>query len=132
MIPFWVSGSSWGIYELNQRSVPQSPVKFFGGAESPIFAELRKCKFLKKKLDFLGYWISGVGLKMDFRKVWDVVAWETPKIRCQLQNFLGFANFYWGFLSNFVKIALPLTDLFKTKRKWPEGTKPSSQLDWTP
>lgn len=40
-----------------------------------------------------------------------VVEWPEPSNRCQLQRFLGFANFYRHFIQDYSKIALPLTHL---------------------
>ena len=43
------------------------------------------------------------------------MAWEHPRTRRQLQSFLGFANFYCQFIHQFAEIAVPLTELLKTK-----------------
>lgn len=50
---------------------------------------------------------------MDPNKVSTV--WQVPATRKQLQSFLGFANFYRQFIPVFTQIALPLTDLLRTK-----------------
>ncbi|XP_054825903.1 uncharacterized protein LOC129323394 [Eublepharis macularius] len=94
--------------------------------------KLSKCEFHKKELDYLGYRISEQGLKMDPAKVKAVEDWQAPTTRKQLQSFLGFANFYRQFIERFTQIALPLTDLLKTKGKGEQATKPMAKLRWGP
>lgn len=67
---------------------------------------------------------------MDPQKVQAVLDWQAPKTRKQLQSFLGFANFYWQFIPSFARVALPLTELLKTK---PSLAKPKSgqPVAWT-
>ena len=40
---------------------------------------------------------------------------STPKTIKEVLSFLGFANFYRRFIEEFSKLALPLTELTKTK-----------------
>ncbi|XP_054845633.1 uncharacterized protein LOC129336531 [Eublepharis macularius] len=94
--------------------------------------KLSKCEFHKEELDYLGYRISGQGLKMDPAKIKAVQDWQAPSTRKQLQSFLGFANFYRLFIEGFAQIALPLTDLLKTKGKGGQATKPLAKLRWGP
>ncbi len=42
----------------------------------------------------------------------------TPDSRRAVQRFLGFANFYRRFIRNFSQVALPLTDLTSTKKRF--------------
>ena len=44
--------------------------------------------------------------------------WPTPKAVKNIQEFLGFANFYRRFIENFAKVAQPLTALTKGKTPW--------------
>lgn len=48
----------------------------------------------------------------------------------QLQSFLGFTNFYRQFIPAFAQIALPITNLPKTKRGG-DKPKPGQPLKWT-
>ena len=50
---------------------------------------------------------------MDPKKVDRVLKWPTPTKVKQVQAFLGFANFYQGFIKDFLKVAKPLTNLIK-------------------
>jgi hypothetical protein len=45
-------------------------------------------------MEFLGYIIFGDGIHMDPSKVQTIVDWVTPTRVCDVQCFLGFANFY--------------------------------------
>jgi len=51
-------------------------------------------------------------------KVKAVADWLTPDSRRAVQRFLGFANFYRRFILNFSQVALPLTDLTSTKKRF--------------
>ena len=48
---------------------------------------------------------------MDPHKVKAIQEWPTPKMKRELQQFLGFINFYRRFIKGFAKIAKPLTKL---------------------
>ena len=50
---------------------------------------------------------------MSPKKVQAVKEWPVPKKVKQVQEFLGFANFYRRFIDNFADIARPLTELTK-------------------
>lgn len=68
-------------------------------------------------------------VEIDSEKVQVVLEWGTPRTQKQLQNFLGFTNFYRQFIPSFAQIMLPITNLLKTKR---EGKlKLTQPLKWT-
>ena len=69
-------------------------------------------------MEFLGYIISEDGIIMSTEKVQAVKDWPTPKTVKNIQEFLGFANFYKRFIENFAKIAQPLIELTKGKTPW--------------
>ncbi|XP_015746621.1 uncharacterized protein LOC107326661 [Python bivittatus] len=96
-----------------------------------LYTKLSKCEFRQEQLDYLGYRISSRGVEMDPAKVKDVLGWEAPRTWRQLQSFLEFANFYRQFIPNFAQVALPLTDLLKTRGS-SKTPKPSTPLAWTP
>ena len=51
---------------------------------------------------------------MKDKRIEEVKNWPKPKSVCDIQVFLGFANFYWRFMQGFNKIAKPLTLMLKT------------------
>lgn len=84
--------------------------------ENKLFVKAEKCVFHAQSVSFLGSVISANGISMDPAKVRAVVEWPVPDSRTALQRFLGFANFYRRFISNFSQIATPLTALTSSKR----------------
>lgn len=59
---------------------------------------------------------------MDPSKVKAVIDWPCPATRQELKRFLGFANFYRRFVSNYSYVAAPLTAL----------TSPMVPFSWNP
>lgn len=78
-------------------------------------------KFHVPKVIFLGYIIRSRRVKADSEKIQAVVEWSRPTTLKQLQQFLGFANFYRRFLKNYSRVEAPLTRLIST----------SAQFIWT-
>src|SRR5690606_17348029 len=81
--------------------------------DAQLQAKLSKCEFHKTEVEFLGFIISTEGIKMDPKKVNDVLDWKTPQNVHDIQVFLGFANFYRRFIKNFSKVVAPITRLLK-------------------
>lgn len=78
-------------------------------------------KFHVPKVIFLGYIIGSRRVKADSEKIQAVVEWSRPTTLKQLQQFLGFANFYRRFIKNYSRVEAPLTRLIST----------SAQFIWT-
>ena len=70
-----------------------------------------KCFFDKREIDFLGLIIGQNTIRMDPAKVEAIRNWPTLKTKREVQQFLGFVNFYQRFVQSFAKIAKPLTKL---------------------
>ncbi|QRW23397.1 Retrotransposable element Tf2 protein [Rhizoctonia solani] len=77
-----------------------------------------KCHFHVKKIDYLGFIISEFGIEVDQSKVTDALNWSTPKNVKNIQEFLGFVNFYRRFIPNFGNMARPLYNLLKKDSQW--------------
>ncbi len=86
--------------------------------ENRLFAKVEKCQFHARSVPFLGFILSPDGIRMDPTKVKAVADWPTPDSHRAVQRFLGFANFYRRFIQNFSQVALPLTDLTSTKKRF--------------
>ena len=78
----------------------------------------KKSQWHSSKVEFLGYIISKDGITMNTEKVQAVKDWPTLKTVNNIQEFLGFANFYRRFIENFAKVAQPLIELTKGKTPW--------------
>ncbi|CAI7781013.1 unnamed protein product [Closterium sp. NIES-53] len=84
------------------------------------YVKLSKSKFALKKVQFLGHMVSAQGVHVDPKKIEAVRTWKTPENVKELQQFLGFANYYNRLVPNYAKIAAPLTNLLKknTPYQW--------------
>ena len=55
---------------------------------------------------------------MSDNKVKDILVWNAPRSVHEVQQFLGFANFYRGFIRSYSAICAPLTQLTKKGQIW--------------
>ena len=111
----------------------------------------RKCKVFKRKVRFLGRVVSGEGYTMDPADVAPVQALKerVPTMVGDLRKMLGFLSYYRAYISNFSKIAKPLSQLLsaspgKTPLEQPENKRkvvtiknkgnlpPNTPIHWTP
>ncbi|RDB19712.1 Transposon Tf2-9 polyprotein [Hypsizygus marmoreus] len=84
-----------------------------------LFLKPEKCEWEKMRVEYLGVIVSENGVEMDPAKVEAVHAWPEPTDKHDLQQFLGFANYYQRFISHFSEIAAPLHRLTgNTPWKW--------------
>ena len=63
-----------------------------------LFANFKKCQFLKDKVRFLGYVVSVHGVQIEDERIKAVKNWPEPKSVHDIQVFLSFANFDWRFI----------------------------------
>ena len=71
-----------------------------------LFANLKKCRFYKDEVRFLGYIVSSQGIRMEDERIEVVKNW--PELK-SVRNIQGFANFYRRFIQGFDRVAAPLT-----------------------
>ncbi|KAG2228352.1 hypothetical protein INT45_011144 [Circinella minor] len=55
---------------------------------------LKKCQFLQKQVNYLGFVIMGNGIKPDPKKTAAIAKWEVPQYTKEVQKFLGFCAFH--------------------------------------
>lgn len=72
-----------------------------------------KCEFLRKEVSYLGHIITDQGVKPNPDKIEAVERFPTPKTPKDIKSFLGFVSYYRRFISDFSKLAKPLTNLLK-------------------
>lgn len=74
--------------------------------------DIDKCEFSVTRTKYLGFIIdTEQGLAMDPDKMRAILEWEYPTTVKGVRGFLGFANFYRGFIKDFSEIVTPLTKL---------------------
>lgn len=83
-----------------------------------------KCSFEQIEVEMVGFHADGTHVRMDPHKTTAIQEWKAPTSIKQVQEFLGFANFYRRFIKGFSKIGRPLFDLLK-------GEKGKQRFQWT-
>ena len=78
-----------------------------------LYVKVEKCKFHSKLVEYLGYIFSSSSLTMSNNKVKIIQDWPEPKKVKNIQSFLGFANFYYWFIFNYLGSIIPLTYLIQ-------------------
>jgi hypothetical protein len=81
-----------------------------------LYGKQGKCDFAKSEVEYLSHVIGGGTVRVDPKKIMAVQDWRTPKTVRDIQSFLGFANYYRGFVKDYAKIATPMTRLVKKMR----------------
>ena len=79
--------------------------------KNELCAKLKKCEFWPEKIAFLGHIASKKGVLVDPTKIKVVTNWPTPKNATEMRNFLWLAGYHRRFVQDFLKIAMPLTNL---------------------
>lgn len=80
--------------------------------------KLSKCNFFFDKIDFLGFEVSGNGIRPGSRKTEAVSKFPVPKTQHEIRQFIGLASFFRRFVKDFAVIARPLTDLLRKNSVW--------------
>lgn len=83
-----------------------------------LYCAPEKCEFSVDKTEFLGFIIGKDGVQMAMDKVNSVLSWPEPTRLREVQQFLGFANFYRRFISGYSRIIQPLTKLLKKDARY--------------
>ena len=80
--------------------------------ENRLFLKPEKCKFKKDHIDYLGVVVSANGVAMDPEKVKAIKDWPIPRKLVEVQEFIGFLNFYWMLRFHLMLTILGQTPLF--------------------
>src|SRR5258708_14247690 len=91
--------------------------------EAGLYANPKKCNFHMDTVEYLGFILTPTGLHMDLVKVAVIQNWLEPWNVCEVQSFLGFANFYCHFIADYSQMTLPLMNLCKKATPWNFGKR---------
>ena len=94
-----------------------------------LFANLKKCRFHKDKVCFLGYIILAQGVKMEDKQIEVLKNWPELTSIKDIQVFINFVNFYWRFIRDFSRIAVLLTSMLKTTGSFEESAPRAFRAD---
>ena len=78
---------------------------------SNLVLNFEKCHFMVKQGIVLGHVVSNTGISVDPAKVDVISSLPYPSSVRKVCSFLGHAGFYWRFIKDFSKVALPLSRL---------------------
>jgi len=102
--------------EEHRRIVEKVLAKF---DQNQLFKNPDKCTFEATEIEYLGLIVSKDQVQMDPVKVQAVREWPVPRNKKEVQQFLGFVNFYWRFMEGYSPVAKPLTKLTRSLEwKW--------------
>ena len=78
-----------------------------------LYAKMSKCAFHTKLVAFLGFLITPEGVSMEPERIRTILEWPEPQCLYDVQQFIGFGNFYRRFIENYSRVAAPLSELTK-------------------
>ena len=82
-----------------------------------LFVKLSKCIFDALEIEFVKFIVDQEDISMNPGCIKTVVEWPLPKSFRDIQQFLGFANFYCHFIDMFSWVAAGLSDILKSREK---------------
>ncbi|HVW99810.1 MAG TPA: reverse transcriptase domain-containing protein, partial [Candidatus Babeliaceae bacterium] len=97
--------------------------------DNNLYLKPEKCVFEQPEVEYLGMIIGNGNVRMDPKKVEAIGKWPTPKTVKDVQQFLGFCNFYRNFIENFANIAKPLWNLTQKDKPWNWTSKEDIAFD---
>ena len=71
----------------------------------------KKCHFLRKEVDYLGFVLTPEGIKPQEKKIQAILQLQEPTTKRQLRRFLGMLNYYRDMIPSKASICAPLNKL---------------------
>ncbi|GFY17674.1 retrovirus-related Pol polyprotein from transposon 17.6 [Trichonephila clavipes] len=87
-------------------------------ADFGLEVKVKKCNFLQRKIEFLGYIIENGTIKPSPSKTQAVQNFPQPQTPRQLHSCKGLISYFRKFISNYTRIAKPLSDLLRDNGKF--------------
>jgi len=87
-----------------------------------------KCEFAKKEIEFLGYLISGDGVRIDPSKIEAISKLPDPTNVAELRRFIGMVNFLGRHIPKMSEIMHPLNQLLEKDTAWMWGPAQQSAV----
>nr|KYP63443.1 hypothetical protein KK1_018012 [Cajanus cajan] len=78
-----------------------------------MFARRSKCYFAVHKVEYLGHFISGLGVSTNLNKIEAMLNWPLPQTIKRLRGFIGLIGYYRRFVKGYGVVVKPLTDILK-------------------
>jgi transposase InsO family protein len=89
----------------------------------------KKSYMFRKELCYLGYVVTGDGIKPNPEKIAAIREWPLPACISEVRAFCGLVNFYRRFIKNCSVVMSPLTDLTKGVKGGKRGSKADIKLN---
>lgn len=83
-----------------------------------LYFKLKKTKINQSTVPYLGVMVSEGQIAMDQSKVKAIIEWPYPTKVKEVQQFVGFCNYYHGYIKDFSRIAKPLYVLTQKGIQW--------------
>ena len=83
-----------------------------------MYAKFSKCEFWLTEVKFLRHVVSASSVSMDLEKVEAIMSWERLKSDFEIHSFLGLEGYYRRFITNFSRLAVPMTILIRKEVKF--------------
>lgn len=83
-----------------------------------LYFKLKKTKINQSTVPYLGVMVSEGQIAMDQSKVKAIMEWPYPTKVKEVQQFVGFCNYYHGYIKDFSRIAKPLYALTQKGIQW--------------
>lgn len=96
--------------------------------EHKLYANLSKCDFYQRWIQYLGHVILEEGIAVDLENIEAIMDWPTPKNVTNVIYFMGLVGYYKRFIEGFSKITHPIKSLKwkSVKLNWSEKCEVSS------
>lgn len=91
--------------------------------------KLSKCYFAKTEVNYLGHTVSQNAVKPSKEKTKAIDEFPIPDTLRKVRSFLGLSQYYRRFISNFTRIAKPLTLLTRKNQPFIWGTEQQRAFD---